>query len=75
MTRSKVFRSGNSQAVRIPRELHLPYGEVEITRRGRELVITPLPRQDGRAVFAALTAFEGMPEREQPAEQERDPLL
>ena len=29
-------------------------------------------KQDGRAIFAALTAFEGMPEREQPEQQERD---
>jgi len=75
MTRSKVFRSGNSQAVRIPQELQLPYGEVEITRRGHELVITPVKRQDGNAIFAALTSFEGPIEREQPAMQEREPLL
>lgn len=29
-------------------------------------------KQDGRAIFDALAAFEGMPEREQPTEQERD---
>lgn len=30
-------------------------------------------KQDGKAIYAALTAFEGMPEREQPEEQqERD---
>lgn len=29
-------------------------------------------KKDGGAIFAALTAFEGMPEREQPEQQERD---
>ncbi|CAM3909941.1 hypothetical protein [Deinococcus frigens] len=29
-------------------------------------------KQDGKAIFAALTAFEGMPERKQPEDQERD---
>ncbi|PNY81006.1 hypothetical protein [Deinococcus koreensis] len=29
-------------------------------------------KQDGRAIFAALTSFEEMPEREQPEQQERD---
>ncbi|MVN85234.1 AbrB/MazE/SpoVT family DNA-binding domain-containing protein [Deinococcus sp. HMF7620] len=75
MTRSRTFKSGNSQAVRIPQELQLPYGEVEIVRRGRELIITPVQAQDGLAVFQALTAFEGDIRREQPAAQERDELL
>ncbi len=75
MTRSRVFKSGNSQAVRIPQELALPYGEVEIVRRGHELVITPVRKQDARAIFDALTAFEGTFEREQPEMQEREPIL
>lgn len=29
-------------------------------------------KEDGEAIFAALTAFEGMSEREQPEDQERD---
>ncbi|WP_102128112.1 antitoxin [Deinococcus planocerae] len=76
MTRSKVFKSGNSQAVRIPQELALPYGEVEITRRGRDLIITPLKQQDGAAIYDALASIEGPIEREQPTEQqEREPIL
>lgn len=75
MTRSKVFRSGNSQAVRIPQELALPYGEVEVVRRGHELVITPVRQQDGAAIFDALASIEGPIEREQPEMQEREPIL
>lgn len=38
---AKIFRSGNSQAVRIPREFHLEGTEVEIQRQGDVLVLRP----------------------------------
>lgn len=42
MTTTRVFRSGNSQAVRIPKELAFPDGaELEITRVGDTLTLTP----------------------------------
>ena len=43
---TKVFRNGNSQAVRIPSELAYPRGdmELEIERIGDELRIRPLRR-------------------------------
>ena len=41
MRTGKVFRSGNSQAVRIPKEFRLLAREVEITRRGNALVLRP----------------------------------
>ena len=42
MTTTRVFKSGNSQAVRIPKEFQLDVEEVEIFRRDDELVIRPL---------------------------------
>jgi len=39
--KTKLFMSGNSQAVRIPREFQLEGDEVEIQRRGNTLVIRP----------------------------------
>jgi len=42
MTTTRVFKSGNSQAVRIPKEFQLDVDEVEIFRRDDELVIRPL---------------------------------
>jgi antitoxin VapB len=50
---TKVFRSGNSQAVRIPREFQFDTAEVEIERRGDEIVLRP-PRRHLRAAFDAL---------------------
>ncbi len=41
MKTARVFRSGNSQAVRIPKEFHLRHSEVEISRRGDTLVLRP----------------------------------
>ena len=56
MKTAKVFKSGNSQAVRIPREFHLEAGEVEIRRRGRTLVLAPRKRS-WSALFESLDKF------------------
>lgn len=39
MQTARVFRSGNSQAVRLPKQFRLKSKEVEIFRRGQELVL------------------------------------
>jgi antitoxin VapB len=39
MTVVKVFKSGNSQAVRLPKEFRFSGKEVEIFRRGDEVVL------------------------------------
>jgi antitoxin VapB len=36
---AKVFQSGNSQAVRLPKQFRLTSKEVEIFRRGDEIVL------------------------------------
>jgi antitoxin VapB len=41
MKTAKVFKSGNSQAVRIPKEFHLEGDEVEIRRQGGALILLP----------------------------------
>ncbi len=51
-----VFKSGNSQAVRIPRELQLDVTEVEIFSRGDELIIRP-KRKNLADVFNIITHF------------------
>jgi antitoxin VapB len=73
---TKVFQSGNSQAVRIPVEFQFDVSEVEIERRGNELVLRP-PSQDLAGAFESLAA---MPDdcftepREDPLPQQRDGL-
>ena len=39
MATAKVFRSGNSQAVRLPKQFRVKTKEVEISRRGDEIVL------------------------------------
>ncbi len=39
MSSARVFRSGNSQAVRLPKQFRLQSKEVEIFRRGDEIVL------------------------------------
>ena len=39
MGTARVFRSGNSQAVRLPKQFRLRSKEVEIFRRGKEIVL------------------------------------
>lgn len=39
---TRVFKSGNSLAIRLPKELELPCGRVSIRRDGRKLVIEEL---------------------------------
>jgi antitoxin VapB len=69
MTNAKVFWSGNSQAVRLPKGFRFPPGteEVEIHRDGEALILTVAPRADWPADF--WHAFDGMPEDfERPAQ-------
>lgn len=43
METAKVFWSGRSQAVRLPRAFRVDAGEVRIRRRGRAIVLEPIP--------------------------------
>lgn len=43
MQTAKVFWSGRSQAVRLPRAFRVDSGEVRIRRRGRAIVLEPVP--------------------------------
>ncbi len=58
MVMTRVFRSGNSQAVRIPREFQLDTNAVEILRRGDEVVLRK-PRRDLSRAFDLLTSLSG----------------
>lgn len=56
MALARVFKSGNSQAVRLPKEFRLDVEQVEIFRRGNELVLREV-RADGTAAFDALASL------------------
>ena len=56
MKTARVFKSGNSQAVRIPKEFHLEGQEVEIRRRGGSLILRP-KKPSWAALIASLQKF------------------
>lgn len=49
-TTTKVFRSGNSQAVRLPKDFQFKVKEVEIFKRGDEVVLREKRRGMGRVL-------------------------
>ena len=58
MATARVFRSGNSQAVRLPKEFRFKGKEVEIFRRGDEIVL----REKGKGVVRAFDLLTELPE-------------
>ena len=73
MSRTKVFQSNRSQAVRLPKDVAFPKGvkEVAVLRDGKRRVIVP-----ANAVWDDFFAAPGvdLAPREQPRAQERDNL-
>ena len=55
---ARVFRSGNSQAVRLPKQFRLKSKEVEIFRRGDEIVL----REKDENMARAFDLLAGLPE-------------
>ena len=58
MAIAKVFRSGNSQAVRLPKEFRFKASEVEIFRRGQEVVL----REKDKTLARAFELIAGLPD-------------
>jgi len=76
MTLARVFQSGNSQAVRLPKEFRFDVDEVEIFRRGDEIVLRATS-PNGAAIFDALNKLPAdfmQDGRDDTPPQERDSL-
>ena len=58
MATARVFRSGNSQAVRLPKQFRLASKEVEIFRRGDEIVL----REKGKGLTRAFEILADLPD-------------
>ena len=50
MKAARVFQSGNSPALRLPKEFHFKGKEVEIFRRGNEVVLREKGQQFGESL-------------------------
>lgn len=58
MTTAKIFQSGNSQAVRLPKAFRFDTREVEIFRRGDEIVL----REKHPNLATAFDALSDLPD-------------
>src|SRR5882672_3672630 len=58
MATARVFRSGNSQAVRLPKEFRPKGKEVEVFRRGDEIVL----REKGKGLARAFEILANLPD-------------
>lgn len=74
MQRTRVFQNGNSQAVRIPASMKLSGQEVEIFRRGDEMVIREISTGGLEEAFNLLASLPIDDLRDQSHPQERDGL-
>ena len=76
MSTAKLFQTGRSQAVRLPKEFRLPGKEVKIHREGNKIILEPL----GTSWDSMWASLDEFPEdfmasgREQPEMQEREDL-
>jgi antitoxin VapB len=58
MATARVFKSGNSQAVRLPKKFRVKSKELEISRRGDEIVL----REKSRGLERALDILASLPD-------------
>ncbi len=76
MTTARIFRNGQSQAVRLPKEFRFAGDTVYIKKLGNAVVL--IPRQDAwRSLLDSLDMFSDdfMEERQQPAAQTRESMF
>jgi antitoxin VapB len=76
METAKIFWSGRSQAVRLPKDFRFDTDQVRIRRRGRAVILEPIA-QDWAWLDQVIGPVDGEFERatrEQPGEQERPAL-
>ena len=65
---ARVFRSGNSQAVRLPKQFRFKSKEVEIFRRGDEVVL----RERAGTMARAFELLAGLPDDFEISDREKD---
>ncbi|MDD5296982.1 MAG: AbrB/MazE/SpoVT family DNA-binding domain-containing protein [Rhodocyclaceae bacterium] len=65
MITTKVFKQGNSQAVRLPKEFRFDVDEVFIRREGDTVVLIPKPASRWRHVRACIGQVQGELDRPQ----------
>jgi antitoxin VapB len=77
MKTAKLFKNGQSQAVRLPKEFRFTGSEVYVVRQGKSVVLIPKEEQWGEFLDSlSMFKFDGGLKREQPkGQQKRKALL
>ena len=70
MKTAKIFRHGNSQAVRLPKEFRFAGKAVQIKHSGGGVLLLP-GKLTYEQIMTAVGGFKGTIERQQPEDQER----
>jgi antitoxin VapB len=75
VNKAKLFKNGNSQAVRLPREFKFQGDEIYVKRIGKLVVLIPEEDPWGSLV-QSLDGFSDdfLEERKQPQMEDREPL-
>jgi antitoxin VapB len=68
MATARVFKSGNSQAVRLPKKFRVNSKELEISRRGDEIIL----REKTGSMARAFELLAGLPEDFSPKGRGKD---
>lgn len=74
MDKAKLFQTGRSQAVRLPKAYRMPGTEVKIRKEGNKVILEPI----ATSWATLISSLDEFPEdflqegREQPSMQERD---
>jgi len=76
MTTAKVFKNGNSQAVRLPKAFNFDVDEVEILRRGDDIILhkKPVNLAEAFKLLAAMPSDFFADGRHDPLPEDRQPL-
>ncbi len=56
---AKVFQSGNSQFVQLPRNFRFAVDEIEVSREGDAVILRPRPNASGRWVSLRAAVARG----------------
>lgn len=77
MKTAKIFKNGQSQAVRLPMEFRIDGSEVFIKKMGNSIVLIPMQTNPWESLLKGIEQFSDdfMPNRSQPPTQNRENLF
>ncbi|MBQ7694062.1 MAG: AbrB/MazE/SpoVT family DNA-binding domain-containing protein [Lentisphaeria bacterium] len=75
METAKIFKTGRSQAVRLPKRYRFSGAEVAIRKEGDEVILSPLSRKGALEAFLALPCCPDFTVERESAQQTQERKL